>query len=235
MKMPAQTPAIEPVMLEAEPEPLQIDLQRTAVVVTDVQNAFIKEGGMMYLMGIDNVEKGRKLVEVIKRITGAARARGVSVIYLVHRYSPDLRETGGPNSGYWYNRFNRWHFEHPEWRDKSIIRGTWGAGIVDELEPQENEIVVEKPKYSAFFGTDLDTTLKTFNIKYLAFVGGATNICVQATLIDACHLDYFPILITDATAAAGPPSAQEVTIHNVKFAFGWVTISENIIKAMQQS
>ncbi len=233
MKMPAVIPPIEPVTLEAELQPLEMDLQRSAVVVIDMQNAFASKGGMLDLMGLD-ISENLKATGVIKKVIDAARAKGIRVIYVVHYYSPDLRETGGPNSGYWYNVHVRGILEHPEWRDKAIIRGTWGAEIVDPLKPKEEEIVVPKPKYNAFFGTDLDTILKTFNLKYLIFVGIATNVCVEAAVRDACNLDYFPILVSDATAPAGPPSAQEATLHNVKLCFGWVTTSEKVIKAMRK-
>lgn len=233
MKMTHPTPAIEPVTLEAEPEPLQIDLQRTAVFVIDMQNVFVSKGGAFDLMGLD-ISPNLKAVEVVKRIISAARARKVSVMYTVHHHSPDLRESGGPNSGYWYTPLLRMEREHPEWKDKSINCGTWGAEIVKELEPREDEIVVVKPRYSAFFGTDLDTILKTFNIKYLAFVGVATNICVESTIRDAYFHDYFPILIPDGAAPAGPPLTQEATIHNVRLCFGWVTTSENFIRALKK-
>jgi ureidoacrylate peracid hydrolase len=234
MKMPAITPSIEPIMLEAVPQSLQIDLQRTSVVVIDMQNAFASKGGMIDLMGLD-ISENIKAIKVIKKIIIASRKRRINIIYVVHYYSPDLRETGGPNSGYWYNVHVRGIREKPEWREKAIIRETWGAEIVEELKPQGDEIVVVKPKYNAFFGTDLDTTLKAFNIKYLVFAGIATNICVEGAIRDACNLDYFPILVSDATAPAGPPSAQEATINNVKLCFGWVTTSENIIRALQQA
>ncbi len=231
--MPVATPAIKPVMLQAEPEPLQIDLQRTAVVVIDMQNAFVSKGGMFDLSGQD-ISRSQRIIEPIKKISRVARARGVKTIYVVHHHSPDLRETGGQNSGYWYSPHVRMYREHPEWDDKFIISGTWGAEILKELEPREDEIVVVKPKYSAFFGTDLDTILKTFNVKYLAFVGVATNICVEAAIRDACYLGYFPILISDAAAPAGPPYTQEATIYNVKLCFGWVTTTENLVKALKK-
>jgi ureidoacrylate peracid hydrolase len=75
--------------------------------------------------------------------------------------------------------------------------------------------------------------LRTYDIKYLAFTGVATNICVESSLRDACHLEYFPILVSDATAAS-PPSRQEATIGNVKQVLGWVTTSDNIINAIEQ-
>ncbi len=233
MRLPPLTPAIQPATLEAQPEPLPLDLQRSAVIVIDMQNAFASKGGMVDLMGLD-ISENLRIVGVIKKIIDASRARGVGVIYVVHYYSQDLRETGGPNSGFWYNVHVKGIREHAEWKDKAIIRGTWGAEIVKELKPHQDEIVVVKPKYNAFFGTDLDTTLKAYDIKYLVFVGIATNICVEAAIRDACNLDYFPILVSDATAPAGPPSAQEATINNVKLCFGWITNSENILRTFQR-
>ena len=233
MKIPPVDPAIEPITLEAEPEPLQIDLQRTAVVVIDMQNAFVGKGGMMNLVGAD-VSGTPKIVKAINNVTEAARARGVGVIYVVHHHSPDLRETGGPNSGYWYNAILRMYRKHPEWRDKCITRGTWGAEIVEGLEFKEDDIVVVKPRFSAFYGTYLDTILKTFNIKYLAFTGVGTNMCVEAAIRDASNLDYFSILISDATAPGGQPFLKDATIHNVTMALGWVTTSKNFVKAVER-
>lgn len=228
----ASAPA--PVLLQAEPEPLEIDLQRTAVMVIDMQNTFVSKGGLFDLLGVD-ISVYQDTIRTINRIYAAARAKGLKVIYIAHRISPDLRETGGPNSGYWHKL--RKHFaldrEEAGKRDNLIIRGTWGAEIVKELEPREGDIIIEKPKFSAFFGTDLDTALKTFNIKYIAFVGTATNICVEASLRDALYLGYFCILVSDATVA-NPLSLQDATISNVKLVYGWVTTSENIIKAMGQ-
>ena len=112
-----------------------------------------------------------------------------------------------------------------------LLRGAWGADIIDELKPRKDEILIEKRRYSAFAGTDLDMTLKTFEIKYLAFMGLTANICVETSLRYANHLEYFPILISDATDAS-QPEAKEATINNVKQVFGWVTQSKNLIKAM---
>ena len=79
----------------------------------------------------------------------------------------------------------------------------------------------------------MDIILRTYGIKFLVFVGVATNICVETSIRDAFHLSYFPILVSDATIAAGPPGTQEAAIHNVKTAFGWVATSDNVIKAMK--
>ena len=224
---------LEPVLLPAEPEPIEIDLKRMAVLVIDMQNAFVSTGGLFDLLGKD-VSRKQKIIEPIKRINDAARARGVKVIHVVVAFSPDLRESGGPNLPYWYKAKSLISCrEHPDWQDELLIRGSKGAAIVRELTPQDNDIVIEKHQYSAFFETHLDTVLKTHNIKYLVFLGEGTPICVEASLRDAFYLGYFCVLVSDATATASPPITQDTTESNVKSSYGWVTTTENLLRALK--
>ncbi len=222
------------VKLQAEPEPLEIDLQRTAVVIVDMQNGYASKGGYYDLRG-DSIVVSRfnRIIEPIKRLSSIARSKGYKVIYIVTRHPSDLSDSGGPDSAVWYKdtalNLKR---EHPEWQDKFTIRGTWGAEIIEELKPPKGDIIFEKMRYSGFFQTNLDTLLKTYNLKYLLFTGGATNICVEATLRDAYYLGYFPILVSDATMNAGPDFTQAATIFNVESCYGWVTSTENIVAVM---
>ena len=230
----APTPAPDVILLQAQPQSLEIDRQRTAVVVIDMQNAFVSKGGMYDLRGIE-LSGIQKIIEPIARISSAARKKGIKIIYVVMMYSPNLHDAGSPSSPSWYKGTLTTYREHPEWEDKLPTRGTWGAEIVDGLKPQEGDIVVEKLKYSAFFGTNLEAILKTYSIKYLMFAGVATNVCVEATIRDAYHRDYFSILISDATANTGPKFTQESSIFNVQRYYGWVTNTENILKALAAS
>jgi ureidoacrylate peracid hydrolase len=124
--------------------------------------------------------------------------------------------------------------EHPELKDRLHIHGAWGADIIDELKPQSGDTTVRKQKHDGFIGTDLDAILKTTRIKYLIFVGTATNICVESTLRHAFPLGYFPVLISDATSPMGPPFTQEATIYNIQSTFGWVTTSEKFLHALKE-
>jgi ureidoacrylate peracid hydrolase len=81
-------------------------------------------------------------------------------------------------------------------------------------------------------GTNLDIILGTYDIQYLVFVGTATNICVESTLRHAFFLDYFPILVSDAVAQAGPDLIQEATLLNVRSTFGWVITAERLQDAI---
>ena len=123
--------------------------------------------------------------------------------------------------------------EHPEWKDKFYIYGTWGAEIIEELKPLEGDIVVKKQKHDGFIGTNLDIILRTLGAKYLFFVGAATNICVESTLRHAFSLDYFPVLVSDAVSQMGSNITQEATILNVQSTFGWVTNAEDLLRAIR--
>jgi ureidoacrylate peracid hydrolase len=220
------------VTIKAKPEAVEIDLARAALVVVDMQNAFASVGGMFDLLGQD-ISAAVVVIETIKRLTNAARSAGIRIIYLTMGYSPDLSDSGGPTSPNWYKELglsamNR----HPEYAGKFLIRGGWDADIVDELKPLPGDIVVGKSRYSGFRGTNLDVVLKTLNTKYLIFTGIATNVCVESTLRDGYFLDYWPILVADATNNAGPPVTQEATLWNVETVFGWVATTDDLIAAM---
>jgi ureidoacrylate peracid hydrolase len=221
------------VQLQAEPRQVKIDLQKMVVMVIDMQNGYVSKGGLFELRGFD-ISRVARIIKAIQKITNAARVKGYKVIYVVTRHPSDLSDSGGPDSPAWYKdaalNLKR---EHPEWQDKFTIRGTWGAEIIEELKPREGDIVFEKMRYSAFFQTNLDTILKTYNIKYIVFTGVAINICVEATIRDAYYLGYFPILVSDATDSVGANFLNDATIHNVKTCYGWVTDTENVLQAIE--
>jgi ureidoacrylate peracid hydrolase len=208
------TPRLRPATLEAEPEPLEIDVRRTAVMVIDMQNCFVKKGSAAESVGW-SVSQAQQVIEPIKRVTETARANGVKVVYTTHALSSELCISREPTSPYWYKEFPKFYREHPEKRHTLSIKGTWGYEVIDELKPCEGDICVDKTRFSAFSGTDLDATLKTHYIKYIAFTGVASNCCVEATIRDAFNFDYFPIFISDAADPMGPGFLQESTIFNV--------------------
>ena len=216
------------ITLNAKSEPLEIDLRQTAVVVVDMQNAFASKGGLLDIAGAD-LSGTPSVIHCIKEMLNAARRAGVLVVYLQMGYKPDLSNSGGagsPNS----RKELAMHLMtcRPELRGKLLTEGTWDFEIVDELKPREGDLVVLKTRYSGFAGTTLDSLLRTRGIRYLFLTGIATNVCVESTLRDAYFLDYWPILIADATLQAGPPEMQSATLFNVETFFGWTTGAEEV-------
>jgi ureidoacrylate peracid hydrolase len=219
--------------LDAKPEPIEVDLTKCAVVVVDMQNAFASKGGMLDIAGTD-ISGAPRVVSSIKIILDAARQAGVPVVYVQMGYKPDLSNSGGPNSPNWHKELAM-HLMNcrPELKGKLLTEGTWDFAIVEELKPEPGDLVVIKTRYSGFAGTTLDSQLRTRGIRYLFFVGIATNVCVESTLRDAYFQDYWPILIADGAMPAGPASQHEATLFNVENFFGWTIHAEEFVKAMK--
>jgi len=223
-------------IVPAEPEPIKIDTGRTAIIVVDMQNAFCSKEGMFdVLWGLDQVKVGR-VIKADGKVIEAARNTGIKIVYLRMAYRPDLANAGGPESpNYWKEPGLVAMRQHPEWKGKFITIGSWDWEIIDELRPEPADIVIDKNRYSGFSDTELDAVLRTYNIKYLVFLGIATNVCVESTLRDAYFNDYFPILVSDGCGNAGPDSTQEATLWNVVTVFGWVTTSGGLAKTLMGS
>lgn len=220
------------ITVKANPQPILVDFARAALLVVDMQNAFAHKGGYFDLVGLD-IAPIRRIIEPCKKIVNAARASGIRIIYLQMGCSRDLSDKGPPDSpSSVKSRVLSMMKEHPEWKDKFYIYGTWGAEIIEELKPLEGDIVVKKQKHDGFIGTNLDLILRTLSAKYLFFVGTATNICVESTLRHAFSLDYFPVLISDAVSPMSSPITQDATILNVQSTFGWVTHTEDLLQAI---
>jgi len=218
------------VTIAAEPGPLRFETERSTVLVVDVQNATTSSQGSWSLSGL-HVSGFRKIFDPINSLTSAFRRMGRRSVYLVHLYSPDFRELGDPDSVLWVrSRAYRDWLEHPEWNDRSVIRGTWGAQVAEEVKPAADDIIVEKSRYSGFWGTSLDTVLRRERTRYLIVVGVMANICVEATVRDAFYYGYYPIYVTDAVAT---PSVAigDATINNAR-SYGWVTDSAEILRAI---
>ena len=220
------------ITVKAEPQPIFVDLARTALLVVDMQNAFAHKGGYFDLVGLD-ITPIQRIIEPCSKVIHAAHATGIKIIYLQMGCSQDLSDRGAPDApSSVKSRVLSMMKEHPEWKDKFYIYGTWGAEIIEELKPREGDVVVKKQKHDGFIGTNLDIILRTLGAKYLFFVGAATNICVESTLRHAFSLDYFPILVSDAVSQMGSNITQDATILNVRSTFGWVTPSEKVLGAI---
>ncbi len=221
--------------LKARPAPVEIDLRKAAIVVVDMQNAFATPGGMLDIAGMD-ISAAAQVVGSIKSIVDAGRRAGIPIVYLQMGYKPDLSNSGGPGSPN-YHKELAMHLMtcRPELKGKLLTEGGWDFDVVDELKPQPQDIVIVKTRYSGFQGTTLDSQLRMRGIQYLFLTGIATNVCVESTLRHGYFLDYWPLLITDATMQAGPPAQQEATLFNVENFFGWTVQSQEFLAAVNPS
>jgi len=217
-----------------KPQALEVDAERSAVIVVDMQNAFASKGGMFDLSGLD-ISGAHGVIDVLKGLLDVARQASMKVVYLQMGYDEALTTSGGPDSPNSHKELALLLMKkRPELKGKVLTEGQWDWKVVEELKPQPEDLLVNKTRYSGFCGTPLDSLLRTRGINTLFFTGIATNVCVESTLRDAFFLDYWPILLRDATMQAGPPLLQEATIQNVELALGWTLSASEFVQTVNQ-
>jgi ureidoacrylate peracid hydrolase len=181
---------------------LEFDPGRSAVIVVDMLNDFLHEDGAMPLV------EGRALFPALVRLIGTARSHGAPVIWVCDEHPPDDKE-----------------FEK---RTPHCLKGTWGAEIVPELGPRDDEYRVPKRRYSGFYETDLDLRLRELGVHHLVMTGVVTNICVRSTTHDAFFRGYDVIVPHDCVAATSQRE-QDSSLYDIDTHYGTVTDVETVI------
>ena len=236
------TPASRMLELEARPESIAIDAARTAVIVIDMQNDFGSKGGMFDLAGID-ITGIREAIAPTANVLVAARRASIPIIYLKMAFRSDLSDLGAPDSPnrarHLQMRVGR-NIRAPDGRDSRIlIRDTWNTDILTELRSEPGDIVMYKHRFSGFFETALDSTLKRLGVKYLVVTGCTTSVCVEATVRDAMYRDYSCVLLTDCMSQPALPNSKAGACHDSSLVvteafFGWTLRSERFNAALSE-
>ncbi|MBD1211678.1 MAG: cysteine hydrolase, partial [Dolichospermum circinale Clear-D4] len=115
---------------------------------------------------------------------------------------------------------------------KVLMKGSWSAAVVAELEQLPEDIHVDKYRMSGFWDTPLDSILRNLGITTILFAGVNADQCVLSTLSDANFLGYDCILVKDCTATTSPEYCWLATLYNVQQCFGFVTDSSAILTAI---
>ncbi len=220
------------VVLKAEPENIVITPGETALIVVDMQNAYASKEGYLDLAGFD-VSGTDLVIENINKTIEISRNAGIQVVFLQNGWDSNYVEAGGEGSPNWHkSNALKTMRKQPELSGRFLSKGGWDYELVDEIEPRETDWIIPKTRYSGFFNTNLDTMLRSRGIRNLIFTGIATNVCVESTLRDAFHLEYFSVVLSDATHQAGPRSAHDAALLNIQTFFGWVTTLEDYSNAL---
>ena len=151
----------------------------TAIVVVDMQNGFCHPDGSLY------APASEAAVEPVSDVVETARSAGARVIFTRDVHPPEQFE-----DAHYYDEFARWG-EH-------VLEGSWEAEIVEELDVREDDLVVEKHTYDAFYRTQLGGWLDARGIDDLLICGTLANVCVLHTAGSAGLRDFRPVLVTDA-------------------------------------
>lgn len=233
---------MKPLMLDARPAQIELDLARTAALVVDMQNDFASSGGMFDRARLD-IEIIRRAIQPTASALVSIRKASIPVVYVKMGYKPDLSDLGPPGSP---NREGHLRFgvgnnvTDPNGRPSRIlIRDTWNTQVIDELRPQAGDLEIYKNRFSAFFETELHDILKARGIRWLIVTGCTTSICVESTIRDAMFRDYSCVLLEDCTAeligSEQPRTNQDVSLLLIESGFGWISSSRRLIGAIDES
>jgi nicotinamidase-related amidase len=217
-------------LVDAEPEAITIDPDRTALVIIDMQRDFLEPGGFGESLGND-VALLRRAVEPCRRLLDLARRRGLLVIHTREGHRPDL--SCAPPAKLARGRPNlRIGDVGPMGR--ILVRGEPGHDIVAELYPVPGEPVVDKPGKGAFYATDLQALLAHRSIENLIVCGVTTEVCVHTTVREANDRGFRCLVPGDACASYFP-DFHDWALRMIQAQggiFGWVTDSAKLVAAL---
>ncbi|MDY6789007.1 MAG: isochorismatase family cysteine hydrolase [Candidatus Nanohaloarchaea archaeon] len=189
---------------------MELEADKTALIVVDMQKGFCKPGGSLYS------ERCEEVISEVKEILDICREEGIEVIYTRDTHEEEFRTK-------YYDEFDRWG-EH-------CVRGTEDTEIVPELKPEEpgvEEQVIEKGTYDAFFETNTNQYLRFKGIENVLVVGVLTNVCVLHTAASAALNDYRSIILEDCTEALKDED-KNYALKHAEWLFGEVTNMDEVV------
>jgi len=190
-----------------------VDPRSTAVIVIDMQNAFVAKGATYETPG------ARTMIPKLERILAFAREHEMPIIWTQSDHS-------APYSGIMLKKF-------PTIReDKYLWQGDPSFELYPEMAPRPGEFRVVKHKYDAFFETNLDAILRNQSIKTVVIVGTATNVCCESTARSAFFRDYCVAFPSDCYASFDD-SMHQATLKTLDMFFGRVMTTDELLQEMR--
>ncbi len=218
-------------MIAAQPYDYEVPLDGLALVIIDMQRDFLEPGGFGEALGND-VSRLQAIVPTVQQLLQAFRELGLPIIHTQEGHREDLsdcpiskRERGqgalkigddGPMG-------------------RILVLGEPGNGIIPELQPLPEELVIAKPGKGAFYQTGLDDMLRSQHITHLIFTGVTTEVCVQTTMREANDRGYECLLVEDATESYFPEFKQ-ATLEMIRAQggiVGWTATAKQVIAALE--
>jgi gluconolactonase len=168
-------------------EPLKLDASRCALIIQDLQNDVIIEGGAFAESGSPEHAKEQNVVENAKALAETAREKGIPVIHVHY-----IVEEGAQGL-----KLNAPLFQGVK-EANALVRGSWGAAPAEGLEPQDGDHVVEKMRMSAWQDTNLESLLEETGRDTVIVTGAWTNMSIEHTSRTGADKGYYMVVPEDA-------------------------------------
>ena len=194
--------------------------ERTALINVDLQNCFV-EGYPL------STPDALAVMDRVNRLAVACRVAGIQVIHVSHVLRAD-----GSNMGMLGEMV-------PLVKTGIINKGAPSAALHKQLAVDPKDILLDKPRFGAFHGTDLELILRTRGIDTVIITGICTNVCCETTAREANMRDYKVFFISDATATFNTPEVsadqiQPVVLATLKAAFAQIESTASMIRKLEE-
>jgi nicotinamidase-related amidase len=221
------------IAVEATPYPFELEPERCALLIIDMQRDFLEPGGFGEMLGND-VSQLRRTIDPNRVLLAAWRDRKLPVLHTREGHRPDLSDLPPAKKVRGRSKTTIGD-EGPMGR--ILVRGEAGHDIVPELYPRAGEPVIDKPGKGAFFATDLHAILQARGVTQLVVTGVTTEVCVNTTVREANDRGYDCLVPEDCVGSYFP----EFQVMGLKMIaaqggiFGWVSHSHRILAALEGS
>lgn len=200
--------------------PFKLEIDKTALIVVDMQNDFVRVGAPLEL------SLCRNAIPNVKRVIDVCREREIPIIYLkfvagpketlIWTWSPQLL----PETKCCWKNYRRYYDD--------IKKEAEVSDVIEELYPNETDLIVEKYSYGGFYDTNLHTILQALQVENLIITGCATPICVDDTVTGAFDRQYKVFLISDATGSFSEKFHQN-SVERIGMKYGRVMTTDELI------
>lgn len=209
------------------------DLSRNNVclLIVDMQNEFMREEGYFCKEKGWPVDIFTDQIERCQLLKKAAKEAGCKVMYTATGYAPDGSDAFVSN-----------HLIHPliflnqdgtpRKANAAVLKGSWGAEIIDEIKPDSEDYVIHKQRFNAFYQTELEMMLRCNNIKTLIICGIITEVCVESTVREAFIRDFDVIEVTDGVGS-WEQDRHEASLKNMEFCYARLCDTETVLKMLK--
>jgi gluconolactonase len=167
-------------------EGLNLDASRCVMLIQDLQNDVMIDGGAFAETGSPEHAKEQNVVENVKALAETCRSKGIPVIHVWY-----IVESGAPGL-----KLNAPLFQGMV-DTGALVRGTWGAAPAEGLEPQDGDLIVEKMRMSAWQGTRLETLLAGLGRDTIIITGAWTNMSIEHTSRTGADKGFFMVVPED--------------------------------------
>ena len=209
--------------------PFRIQRGKTALIVVDLQNEFVRDGGLIQVKDAKaTLDTNRKLIEF-------SRKKGVPVVYTKMSLHDD-----------WALPMRMIRFKEPDRiRGKALLPGHkrlfTDAGkeldvtdIVEEVYPDKGDHIIHKHWFDAFNGTHLGPLLHGLSVEYVLVTGTVTHICVESTAKGAFNHGYFPVIVSDGVSSFAPEHFIKELLNQFADLWGRVMTSVEVMEELSQ-